>query len=319
MKTLFVTGAEGFTGKHLVTFLRRRGYDVVGGVRNRARKLGFEKHFGKALVCDVTDPIDVARAVAAVKPDGIIHLAGTSLPSVASAEPLTAYQNIVSAWAHLLDAVRRIVPRARVVLVSACDVYGNAGASGQPIAESVAPQPVSTFGSLKATAESIAQTFFLNYRLNISIARPFHYVGDGQSDQFFFAAIAKRLATADATIDGSTIELPDLSARRDLLHIMDAVQGYTDVLEEGRPSEVYNIASGQCHTVRVIVEEIARCAGRNVTFTEQPADNEGQIACLCGNSARIREEFGWRPDQTWQQAVGELVASFQKHEAAAPA
>ena len=53
MKTLFVTGAEGFTGKHLCDCLRKRGYDVVGGVRNRARKLAFEKQAGKAIVCEV--------------------------------------------------------------------------------------------------------------------------------------------------------------------------------------------------------------------------------------------------------------------------
>ena len=110
MRTLFVTGAEGFTGRHLVEYLRRRGYEVVGGVRNRARKLALERRQGKAVVCDVSDAITVARAIASVKPDGIIHLAGTARAHEAAVEPLVAYQSIVTGWANVLDAVRRIVP-----------------------------------------------------------------------------------------------------------------------------------------------------------------------------------------------------------------
>ncbi len=312
MKTLFVTGAEGFTGRHLVKFLRRRGYDVVAGVRNRARKLAFEKQIGRALVCDVSDPIDVARAIGGVKPDGVIHLAGASLPSAAAAEPLNAYQGIVTAWANVLDAVRRIVPRSRVVLVSACEVYGNSGADGVPIREATPPAPISTFGSLKAAAEAIAHTYFLNYHLNLSIARPFHYIGDGQADGFFFASVAKRLVTGGAAIDGQAMELPDLGARRDVMHIQDAVQGYTDVLEEGQPNEIYNIASGQTRTVREIVEAIARHSGRSVRFVESAPSGEPGIACLCGDNTRIREEFGWRSDFTPEQAAQDLVAGLQR-------
>lgn len=314
MRTLFITGAEGFTGKHFFQFMRRRGYEVVAGVRNRARKLAFEKKYGRALVCDVSDPIDVARAIASVKPDGIAHLAGPSSPAAASAEPLTAYQGIVTAWANVLDAVRRIVPRSRVMLVSACEVYGNAGADGRPIKETTPVQPVNTFGSLKAAAESIAQTFYLNYHLNLSIARPFHYIGEGQSDSFFFANVARRLATADASLDGQQIELPDLNLRRDILHVMDAVQGLCDVLEEGRPNEVYNICSGQTRTVREIVEAIAKAAGRNVQFVNAAQEGDTAITCLCGDNTKLREEFGWRPDCTFEQAVQSLVASFQTHQ-----
>ena len=311
MKTLFVTGAEGFTGKHLVEYLRRRGYDVIGGVRNRARKLAFERQSGRALVCDVSDAINVARAVASVKPDGIIHLAGTSQPHTANAEPLTAYQSIVSGWANVLDAVRRVVPRARVVLSSACDVYGNAGSDDHPATEDTPLAPVSTFGSLKATAESIARTFFLNYHTNITIVRPFHYTGPGQSEAFFFAAVAKRLADWDQNTHGDDLKLPDLGFRRDLLHVADVVEAYAYLLEEGRPNEAYNICSGRTWTVREIVELIIQASGKNVHISELPSDDTGQITCLCGSNAKASTEFGWQPRYTAEQAVTELVHSYQ--------
>ncbi len=316
MKTLFITGAEGFTGKHLVEYLRRRGYEVVGGVRNRARKLAFERQYGKALVCDVSDAITVARAVAGVKPDGIVHLAGTSQPHAANAEPLIAYQSIVTGWANILDAARRIVPRARVLLTSACDVYGKVEGNERPVGEDTPFNPVNTFGSLKASAESIARTFFLNYHTHITIVRPFHYTGAGQSEEFFFGSVAKRLAEWDPAAHGSTLQLPDLNFKRDFLHVSDVIEAYAYLLEEGRANEAYNISSGRTWTVREIIELICRTAGRNITLSDQPADDDdGQVPWYCGDNHKITTEFGWQPRYTVEQAVAELTQSFLPQQA----
>jgi len=315
VKTLFVTGAEGFAGTHLVKRLKRGGYDVVGGVRNRARKLAFERRYGRALVCDVSDSINVARAIASAKPDGIIHLAGTSQPQAAGNEPLIAYQSIVTAWANVLDGVRRVAPRARVLLVSACDVYGNAGADGRSIIENTPLNPISTFGSLKATAESIAQTFFRNYHTNISIARPFHFTGSGQSERFFFSAVAQQVCNWDFAARGDTMQLPDLGCKRDLLHVSDVVTAIEKLIECGRPNETYNICSGRTRTVREIVEQIIRTAGSNLNVASLPGEAESPVPVLCGDNTKLTGE-GWQPTATVDHAIEELVESFQPQKAA---
>jgi len=312
VKTLFITGAEGFTGKHIVEYLRRRGYDVVGGVRNRARKLAFERQYGKALVCDVSDAITVARAIASVKPEGVIHLAGVSKPSAANAEPLIAYQSIVTGWANMLDAVRRIVPRAHVLLASACDVYGQVDGEERSTPENTALNPVNTFGALKATAESIARTFYLNYHTHITIVRPFYYTGPGQSEEFFFGAAAKTIASWNADTDGDTLQLPDLDFKRDLLHITDVVEAYACLLEEGRANEAYNICSGRNWAVRDVVTMLARAAGKNINVSDLPTeDGGGQVRWYRGSNEKMSQEFGWQPRFTIEQATAELVQSFQ--------
>jgi GDP-4-dehydro-6-deoxy-D-mannose reductase len=317
VKTLFVTGAEGFTGRHLVEYLRRRGYEVVGGVRNRARKLAFERRQGRALVCDVSDAIAVARAVASVKPDGIIHLAGTAQPHAANAEPLVAYQSIVTGWANLLDAARRIVPRARVLLASACDVYGNVEGDERPLTEDTPLNPANTFAALKATAESIAHTFFLNYHTHLTIVRPFHYTGAGQSEDFFFGSVAKRVAEWDPATHGDTLHLPDLSFKRDLLHVSDVVEAYAYLLEEGQPNEAYNVCSGRTWTVREIVEMICRSAGVQVRLADLPTgDDSGQVRWYCGSNSKMSTQFGWQPRFTVEQAVAELTQCYQPQETA---
>lgn len=314
MKTILVTGAEGFVGMHLMQHFKNKGHDVVAGVRNRARKLALEKRFGKALVCEVSDAINVARVVASVRPDAVVHLAGTSNPFDAVQEPLTAYQSIVSGTANVLDAVRRTNARARVLVVSSSEVYGNAGQSGQPLSETMTPAPVSTFGSLRAAAEEIAHTFFRSYHLNTVIARPFAHTGPGQSDAFFFGSIARQLVEWDEAARGCELRLADLDCRRDILHVQDVVEAYEKLLFDGTPNETYNVCSGQAHTCREIVQAMLRISGRNLSMVEAPSqssDNNPMIHCLCGDNTRIRTQFGWQPKLTMQDAMRDLVRSFQ--------
>ncbi|MEW6252099.1 MAG: NAD-dependent epimerase/dehydratase family protein [Planctomycetota bacterium] len=311
MQTLLVTGAEGFAGRYLIAHLQQAGYEVVAGVRNRARKLAHERQNGKALVCDVTDAISVARVVASVRPDALVHLAGLARPSDAADEPLEAYQSIVTSWANVLDAVRRTVPRAKIVMASACDVYGDAGSTGQPLREDTPTQPISTFGSLKRAAESIAQTFFRDYHLNVTIARPFHYTGAGQSERFIYGAIAHRLAENESKSDFTELWLPDLDCRRDLLHVQDVAAAYERLLVDGVPNEAYNICSGQALSLREIAGLIAGAFGRQLQLCDLPTpENEVQIAALQGDNAKLRE-LGWSPQHTPQDAVRDLVAGYR--------
>lgn len=317
VQTVFVTGAEGFAGAHLIEILRQRGIEVVAGARNRGRKLAIEKRHGKAIVCDVSDAINVARAIASIKPDGIIHLAGSSRAFTASTEPLEAYQSIVSGWANVLDAVRRTVPRARVLMISAADVYGNAGADGHAIPETTAAQPITTFGDLKATAESIAHSFFRNYHLNVTIARPFTYTGPGQSDQFFFGSVAKRLAGWNNGGGGHELRLPDLSFSRDMLHVKDVAEAYVKLLTDGKPNEIYNVCSGAARTCREMIETMVRTSGQTITLTEIPSEQFG-INCLRGDNSKLCNELGWKPTRTADEALTELVRGFQAQTAQTP-
>jgi GDP-4-dehydro-6-deoxy-D-mannose reductase len=309
--TIFVTGAEGFTGSNLLAHLRQRGHTVAAGVRNRARKLAYERQGIKAIVCDVTDPINVARVIGSVRPDGVIHLAGPAQPADTAQEPLAAYQGIVTAWANVLDAVRRAVPRATVVLASAWDVYGAAGQDGQPVTETTPAEPVTMFGSLKHTAETIARDFYRHYHLNVVIARPFLYTGPGQGARSFWGAVARTIAGAGSPAENAALRLPDLSFRRDVLHVQDVVVAYERLLQDGRPNEVYNVCAGQTWTCREIVENAARELGLSLPPADAPQSDPQRVAALAGDNTKIRTELGWAPARSPVEAVCDLVRSLR--------
>jgi nucleoside-diphosphate-sugar epimerase len=201
------------------------------------------------------------------------------------------------------------------VMASAADVYGATASDGQPVGESAPCQPTTTFGSLKRDAESIAHTFFRDYHLNVIIARPFGYLGAGQPERFFFGAVARRLADWATEKGGQRLCLPDLSCRRDLLHVKDVATAYQRLLAGGRPDEGYNISSGEVVSLREVVGELVAAYGLEVELVEEEtAPGAPDQVVLCGDSSKLRSELGWEPAHTLREAVRDLADSCRKEQ-----
>jgi nucleoside-diphosphate-sugar epimerase len=70
---VFVAGGTGVLGRRLVPQLVARGHDVTATTTSRA-KLGLLAQLGaQGVVMDGLDPVSVGEAVAAVRPDTIVH------------------------------------------------------------------------------------------------------------------------------------------------------------------------------------------------------------------------------------------------------
>ena len=69
---VLLTGADGFTGRHLATRLRAEGMRVFGASRHPT---GAEE-----VQMDLSDGASVAAAVAKVSPDVVVHWLALQLP-----------------------------------------------------------------------------------------------------------------------------------------------------------------------------------------------------------------------------------------------
>ena len=104
MPRVLVTGITGFAGSHLAEHLLSRG-DEVHGLANEeepfpnlaAVRPRLHIHRG-----DVTRLEEVRAAFAAAAPDGVVHLAGQAVPTLASADPIAAVRLNVMGTATVL-------------------------------------------------------------------------------------------------------------------------------------------------------------------------------------------------------------------------
>jgi 2-alkyl-3-oxoalkanoate reductase len=79
---IFLAGATGVVGRHLVPALARAGHDVVGTTRTAAKTDALRAAGAEPVVLDGLDREAVRRAVVAAKPDVVVHqLTGLAGPA----------------------------------------------------------------------------------------------------------------------------------------------------------------------------------------------------------------------------------------------
>ena len=267
MKTVLLTGAGGFTGRHLEPALLQRGYSVA-----RLDSVGPER-------CDLTDPAAVERTVLRANPESVIHLAAISYVAHGNADDF--YRVNVIGTLNLLQALSRLAatPR-RAIIASSANVYGTP--STEVLDESVCPAPVNHYACSKLAMECMVRTWF--DRLPILITRPFNYTGPGQADHFLVPKIVKHFKQRVPMI-----ELGNLDVSRDYSDVEDVVASYVALLESDARSEVVNICSGRALALLDIVSMMQEIAGYEMEVRTNPEFiRVNEVARLVGSTAKLR-------------------------------
>ena len=70
---VFLAGATGAMGKHLVPQLVAAGHEVVGMTRSESKQAALYDLGATPVVADALDPDQVAKAVGQAQPDVIVH------------------------------------------------------------------------------------------------------------------------------------------------------------------------------------------------------------------------------------------------------
>ncbi len=298
---VLVTGAGGFVGPHLRRALQTAGHEVQG--------LGPHPIAGEVdLLVDVTDARATAEAVAKVKPDAVVHLAGLSSVSECGKDPLRAFSINAGGTLSVAQAVLALKAPCRLLLVSSGEVYGAAAGPGA-IDELLLPDPMNVYGATKRAAEIIA----LQHRhqgLDVIIARPFNHVGPGQTPTFVLPSFAQQLA-AVARGGKVTLEVGNLSAVRDFSHVQDIVDAYVLMLSKGKGGEIYNLGSGVGRTIESMLQLLVAQSGREVTVKVDPKRlRPVEIPTLIGDVQKLKA-LGWAPNRNVEQALGDILDEME--------
>ena len=169
---ILVTGAAGFLGSHLADRLRMGGHFVCGlddGSTGDVERLG-----GDDLIHDVRKPITSA-VIGSNWPEGgpfdqIYHLACPASPAHYQKDPKRTIETAFLGTRNVLDAA--VAWKARVVLASTSEVYGEPQAHPQPAdlwsyVNPIGPRACYDVG--KMAAETLACAY-IGQRLDVRIA-----------------------------------------------------------------------------------------------------------------------------------------------------
>lgn len=163
---VFVTGATGFLGSHLVDLLLQEGHEVRCLVRPTS-DLRWLKNKPIQLIQGDLEPNNRGLREGLKEADWCFHVAGL----ISTTDSAEYFKVNAGGTRHCLDAALQAAPNLkRFVLVSSIAACGPARNGSDFIDEKTEPKPITVYGQSKLEAERIA----LSYRakLPISIIRP---------------------------------------------------------------------------------------------------------------------------------------------------
>ncbi|MET3761220.1 GDP-mannose 4,6-dehydratase [Sphingomonas sp. UYEF23] len=280
--TTLVTGINGFTGVYMADRLRDAGHVVHGLVRDAdqaAQNAADVLH-----TCDLLDRARMSQVIAGIRPDYVVHLAGIAFVAHGDLEEM--YRTNVLGTRALLEASATAAAPPRAVLVaSSANVYGNA--SEGTLSEDAPVRPANDYAISKVAVEHLAAIYAP--RLPVIVARPFNYTGVGQSDAFLIPKIVgyiKRRAPV--------MELGNLDVARDFSDVRAVVDAYLRLIETpAAVGETFNVCSGTAVSLREVVAQACRIAGREIDVQVNPAFvRANEVKLLKGSREKLQRVIG---------------------------
>lgn len=281
-KRILITGAQGFTGQHLLERLAIDGHELHGLGPQSTRACS--RWLCKEYVADLRDLSAVERVIADVKPQKVVHLAAIAF--VAHDDASELYSSNILGTRNLLHALANSAPRPEAVLLaSSANVYGNRREG--VLDESFEPDPANDYGITKLTCETLARLYA--DRLPIITVRPFNYTGRGQSDEFIIPKIV-----AHAKARQPIIELGNIAVARDFSDVRAVVDSYARLLNEADAiGGLYNICSGKARALGEVLALVEQLSGHRMEVRiNRDFVRADEVRFLCGSSARLETVIG---------------------------
>ncbi len=314
-----ITGVGGFAGQHLASWLLARGEVVSGVARGEVRwhvpdVAGAERF--ELLAADLVSQDAATMAVEAAAPDRVYHLAARSSVGESFTDPIGTLTHNTSCLVNVLEAVRSVAPKARVLVVSSSEVYGRTIGEA-PIDERAELRPESPYAVSKAATDLFAYEYHAAYGLDLVRVRPFAHIGPGQSERFAASSFARQIAEIERGMRPPMIAVGNLDARRDFTDVRDMVRAYELAVLKGETGAVYNIGRGSAVSIGGLLETLLSRCNIPIEVKEdpnrlRPVDAPLQVC----DARRFRERTNWEVRIPLDETLNDILGYWRARVAA---
>jgi len=285
-----VIGGNGFIGTHLIEFLVRDGVSVRAFDRYPSQFVQPKKEV-EYVIGDLGNHGALAEIVE--NADWVFHLAYTTLPKTSNDDPAYDVRSNLIDAVQLLQSCKEAGVKKVIFVSSGGTVYGVP--QTVPILETHPTNPICSYGITKLAIEKYLQLFFHLYGLDYAVARISNPYGEGQNPNAKQGAIGVFLGKVAR---GEPIEIWGTGdVVRDYLHIDDAAHALIKAARYKSAADgprIFNIGSGQGHSLNEIVDEIKLVVDREVIVEHKPARSLDVQANVL-DTTLARTCLGWKP------------------------
>ena len=300
---IFVTGASGFIGSHLVPLLEQ-DHDVY------------------SMKSDLLNFQDVEQEVLAYQPDIIVHLAARTEVEKSFTEQITFSEINYVGSVNLIEAASKLKNLKNFVFASTMEVYGWQPISdvvreiGRPTVlpafnEDTPPNPNAPYAVAKYAVEKYLEYAHRSLMLPFTAIRQTNSYGRQDNDFFVTEQIITQMLQ-----NPNEIHLGYGEPYRNFIFISDLLDAWIQVInnpQKVNDGKIFTIGPNNPIKISDYADMIAKKLGwqGQIHWNTKPP-RPGEIYCLNSDNQLITEVLGWEPQVDLDTGLDKTIEIWQQ-------
>jgi CDP-glucose 4,6-dehydratase len=321
-KRVFITGHTGFKGSWLSLWLQSLGAELHGLALEppTTPNLYTEARVGAGMIStlgDIRDLGSVQRAMAAFRPDIVLHLAAQPLVRLSYAEPVATYATNVMGTVHVLEAARQVDSVRAIVNVTTDKCYENREwvwgyREDEPMG---GHDPYSNSkGCSELVTAAYRNSFFRQGGPALASARAGNVIGGGD-----WAADRLVPDILRAVERNQPVVIRNPHATRPWQHVLEPLCGYLTLAQRLWAADGQSFAEGwnfgprddDARPVQWIVEQMVQRWGGQARWQLDGGQHPHEANYLKLDISKARHRLGWQPVWDLSTALIHIISWHQ--------
>jgi len=297
MKKIFVTGADGFIGSHLVESLVKKGYDIKALVLyNSFNYWGWLDDIDESIkksievvTGDIRDPFGIDNAIKDC--DVVINLAALIAIPYSYSSPSSYVDTNIKGTLNILESTKKHNIQ-KLIHTSTSEVYGSA--QYIPIDEKHPNIAQSPYAATKIAADQLVLSYYRSFDTPAGIVRPFNTYGPRQSNRAIIPT------TITQILSGSKeIRLGNTHPTRDFSYVDDTVNGIIkSINSDDIVGNVINLGSGFEISINDTIKLITEIIGKDIKVKSDKVrvrKKLSEVDQLLSDNTLAKKILKWEP------------------------
>lgn len=257
---------------------------------------------------DLRDDIQTSEAVLSSAADRIFDLASQDSVGYAWKNPNETVDINVIGTLNLLNAIKELKCRPRLVVGGSGEEYGHLGFDRLPIKESETPNPLNIFGASKAAQTMFCKLYGDAYDMDVIVLRTFNEISVLQDDKWAISSFCKQFVKIERGLQDPVIHVGNTNVIRDFTDVEDLVRAFDMVACEGHSGEVYNAARGIGISVGDILNTLQEITGIKARIvTDRSKVRPIDAPCIVADVKKIYEHTGWKAKIDIRDTLSQMI------------
>ncbi len=292
MKTILITGSEGFVGRSLKEYFKSKGYRVVG----------LDISQTPDIKVDITSKPEVFSRLKNLEVDVIIHLAAVANIPKCISDPYGCLLVNCIGTLNMLDIASNLSVD-RFIYASSANVYG--ARPKLPVTENGELSPRTPYDYSKVAAEQLVMAYHRSKALPTVIFRSWKLFGEYDSS----TSVVSRFI--DACLKNEPITLynggKDVT---DPYHVDNYAKAVDLSINSGKAvGEIFNVGTGSAVSIRQLAETIKQLTGSGSQLVDLPprTPEEAEPMISYPSIEKIKNVLGYEPTVSLHDGLRRVI------------